>query len=266
LLLFVNTLAVEKRKWNPGGGKWLQCLATQALIFIFVPVCTAAAASLMVKDPDFVFGVAVASLAPCALVNPFFAALRGGDAGMALLNVLVSTLICSFVTAPLLKWTNLSPVFLDMRFLSLYLTLLTAVPTAISFGVIRLYPAVSSRVRPWLPLSNSIILAVLMFILVGSSVDRVPLRLLLSYDFAALVFLFIVLDFGVFLLAKFSALQFIKRPMAESLALSVASRNFAVSSSLMLAFHPKAALPSAIGLVVHSLFFQWLLNGRKVGR
>ena len=40
---------------------------------------------------------------------------------------------------------------------------------------------------------------------------------------------------------------------------------FAVSASLMLFFHPKAALPSAIGLIVHSLYFQFLVTQpRKV--
>jgi predicted Na+-dependent transporter len=217
----------------------------------------------VVKDQDFVFGVAVASLAPCALVNPFFAGHRGGDISLTLLNVLISTLLCPFIIGPLLKWSNLSPVFLDVQYLSWYLALLTVVPVIFSFVITQLFAPISRKVQPLLPAANSLILAVLMFILVGSSLERVPLRLLLSSDFATLVALFIFLDFGVFLLSQASARQFLKNDAAEAMALSVASRNFAVSSSLMLAFHPKAALPSAVGLIIHSLFFQWLLSGRK---
>jgi predicted Na+-dependent transporter len=260
LLLFLNTLAVEKKKWIPSRTNWVQCLVTQALVFIYVPVCATALAALVLRDQDFVFGVAVASLAPCALVNPFFANHRGADAGLALLSVLVSTLLCSLITVPWLKWSNLSPVFLDIKFLSLYLGLLTVVPILLSFTVTRLYSPVSKKIQPVLPVANSLILALLMFILVGSSLERVPLRLLASWDFAFLVALFVALDFGTFAATKLAAVQFMSPTAADTMALGVASRNFAVSSSLMLAFHPKAALPSAVGLMIHSVFFQWLLK------
>jgi len=265
LLLFLNTLAVDKRKLiSVRSGLW-QCLSAQALIFVFFPVCTAALTILAVKDQDFVFGVAVAALAPCALVNPFFANHRGGDQGLALLNVVVSTLLCPLITVPMLAWSKLSPVFLDVQFLLVYLSLLTVLPVLLSFGVTWIFPKIAGRAARWLPAGNSLILALLMFILVGSSINRVPLRLLLSRDFAALVIIFVLVDFGIFAALRWSAGQFVKRAGAETLAISVASRNFAVSSSLMLAFHPKAALPSAVGLVIHCFFFQWLLNSKAKG-
>lgn len=260
LLLFLNTLAVDKRKLISFRTGWLQCITAQALGFIYFPVCTAAAALLLLKDQDFVFGVAVAALAPCALVNPFFAGHRGGDAGIALLNVVVSTMLCAFITVPLLAFSNLAPVFLDAKFLFYYLSLITVAPVALSFLVVFFFPRVTGRAAKWLPLGNSLILACLMFILVGSSLTRLPLRLLLNRDFAVLVLLFFAIDFGIFGLTRRAAGLFVKKAKAETLALSVSSRNFAVSSSLMLAFHPKAALPSAIGLIIHCFFFQWLLS------
>ncbi len=265
-LLFLNTLAVDKRKLITFRSGWLQCVSAQLLIFLFFPVLQTALASLLLRDQDFVFGVAVAALAPCALVNPFFAGQRGGDTGLALLNVIVSTLLCPFVTVPLLALSKLAPVFLDTRYLLVYLSLLTVVPVALSFTVSYFFPKLPSRAAKWLPTGNSLILALLMFILVGSSLNRVPLRLLLNYDFAVLVGLFLFFDFGVFLITFKGAQGFIKKAKAETMALSVSSRNFAVSSSLMLAFHPKAALPSAVGLIIHCFFFQWLLNAKKGAR
>lgn len=266
LLLFLNTLAVDKRKLISVRSGWWQCLTAQALIFLFFPVCTAAATILLVRDQDFVFGVAVAALAPCALVNPFFANQRGADPGVALLNVVVSTLLCPLITVPMLAWSRLSPVFLDAKFLFTYLSLLTVVPVALSFLITYFFPRVAGRASRWLPLGNSLILALLMFILVGSSINRVPLRLLLGRDMAALIAIFVLVDFGIFFAMRWSASQFFKTAKAETMAISVASRNFAVSSSLMLAFHPKAALPSAIGLVIHCFFFQWLLSSAKGGK
>src|SRR5262249_28916804 len=152
------TLAVDKRKLITFRSGWLQCISAQLLVFVFLPVCTAAAALVLLKDQDFVFGVAVAALAPCALVNPFFAGHRGGDAGLALLNVVVSTLLCSFVTVPMLAASNLSPVFLDAKFLFYYLSLLTVLPVALSFGISFAFPRVSGWAGKWLPSFNSIIL------------------------------------------------------------------------------------------------------------
>lgn len=262
LLLFLNTLAVDKEKLGFSRERWtlwIHGLWIQPLIFIFIPVICTALALLLLKDRDFIFGVTVASLAPAAFVNPFFARHRGGDVGLALAAVLLSTFLCPFVTVPVLRFSDLAPVFLDARFLLLYLVLLTTLPVGLSWLVTRIWPGWTQRTQSFLPLANSLILATLMFILVGSALLRVPLRLLLDEQFVYLTLIFVFMDFGVFVLARFAARQFLNPEMAESVTLSVACRNFAVSSTLMLIFHPKAALPSAVGLVVHSFFFQWLL-------
>jgi predicted Na+-dependent transporter len=261
LLLFLNTLAVDKDKILAlSRADLTPLLVTQGLIFVFLPLVTTALAALVVHDPDFVFGVAVSSLAPCALVNPFFARVRGAHVESTLWNVVISTLICPLATVPMLQLLGLNTVFIESRFLWLYLLALTTLPVALSFAIAYAVPSTGPRVRPWLPTVNSFLLAALMFILVGSSLNRVPLRLLLNSDFFVLLGLFLVIDFGVFALARTAARLFLSPAPAESLALSVATRNFAVSASLMLFFHPKAALPSAIGLVVHSLYFQFLVT------
>lgn len=266
LLLFLNTLAIDKRKFvrlSLRRSAWVQCLLAQFLIFVFFPVMITAGALQFLRDQDFAFGVAVATLAPCALVNPFFAQVRGGHSGLALLNVVVSTLLGPFVTVPMLALTALSPVFIDTKFLLLYLLLLTALPLAVSAGVSALAPRLAKASVKGLPVANSLVLASLMFILVGSSLNRVPFRMLLSTDLFILVVIFLVLDFGVFGVVRWTARAFFNRPDAETLALSVASRNFAVTATIMLIFHPKAALPSAIGLLIHTLFFQWLLSSAR---
>lgn len=269
LLLFLNTLGVDKKKFANLALKksmWLQCASAQFFIFLFIPVVVTTVTLQFVHDADFVFGVTVASLAPCALVNPFFADHRGGDPGLAVMNVVVSTLLCPFVTVPMLAVTALAPVFIDTKFLLLYLVLLTVLPLIASFTFSTVFPKLAKKVPRSLPLANSVILAVLMFILVGSSLNRVPIRLLLNRDFAVLVILFFLIDFGIFLVMRWAGRMFMNRVNAETFALSTASRNFAVTATIMLIFHPKAALPSAIGLMVHSLFFQWLISSARKKR
>jgi predicted Na+-dependent transporter len=89
--------------------------------------------------------------------------------------------------------------------------------------------------------------------------NRLPSRALFSGDFLWLFGFYALMDFGLYELVQKGARSFLPGPQAESMALSVATRNFALSASLLLFFHPKAALPSAIGLIVHCLFFQWLM-------
>jgi predicted Na+-dependent transporter len=260
LLLFLNTLAVDRSKLlilpRP---HILQAGAAQFLIFVGGPLLLTALASLSLRDPDFIFGVAVGSLAPCALVNPFFARHRGGNVEISLWNVLISTLLCPLATVPMLNLLGLDTVYIQSRFLWVYLLALTSLPVILSFALATLAPRLGRALRPALPTANSLILALLMFILVGSSLNRVPLRLLLNQDFYAMAALFVFADFGLFLILRVVAPWFMDQPAAESFALSVSTRNFAVSASLMLFFHPKAALPSALGLIVHCLFFQYLL-------
>lgn len=259
LLLFLNTLAVEPGQLTRAfARKWPEAGAVMVLIFLFFPLLLAAASRLLLKDQDFAFGMVVSALAPCALVNPFFARLRGGDGPLSLVNVILSTLLCPFVTVPMLRWLGYESVYLDSRYTLVFLVSLTVLPVLFSFIVVALWPKLSARSLPYLPYMNSLILAVLMFILVGSSVRNLPLRFLIQGDLPVLVVIFLVADFGFYLLIRACAGLFTGAVGAETLALSVSSRNFAVSASLMLFFHPKAALPAAVGLAVHALFFQFL--------
>ena len=227
-------------------------------MFVVQPLMLAAWALVALKDRDFALGVVVASCAPSALVNPFFSRIRGGDAPLALLNVVLSSLICPLMIVIMLYLTGFNAVFIEVRTLALYLFALTALPLLFSLIITGIRPAISRFVTPALPFLNSFLLAALMFILVGCSLHQVPLRMLLKGDLVPLILIFIAAEFGVFFVARQSAGLFIDRKASETLALSLSTRNFAVSASLLLFFYPKAALPSALGLMIHAAFFQWL--------
>lgn len=258
LLMFLNTLAIKQEELFKSSG-WKAAFVTLILMFGLFPLMQTAAALLLIRDHDFVFGFVVSALAPAALVNPFFARHRGGDAPLALLIVMLSTVLCPFLTVPVLNALGMSAVFLNSKYLIAVLTALTLLPVAASLLTNRLWPASARRSAPLLPYANSLILASLMFILVGSSLNQIPFRLLFNSDFFRLLGLYLVFEFGTFFVVRHAARQFTLPARAESVALSVSTRNLAISASLMLFFHPKAALPPAIGLAVHALFFQWLV-------
>jgi predicted Na+-dependent transporter len=263
-LLFVNTLVVNRAEILAAARSyWRQILVTQFLIFLFFPVLLTAICESLVQDGDFVFGWALSTLAPCALVNPFFARVRGGGPALTLANVLVSTLLAPVLSLPMLHLVQQRQVFIDPKAIFFYLIVISLAPVVLSFLAQWIRPRLSLKILPAMPALNSFALAALMFILVGSSMNRLPSRQWLSADLGVLFALYLMMDFGLYALVRRAAGIFLDASDAESMALSVATRNFALIASLLLFFHPKAALPSAVGLIVHCLFFQWLMWRRS---
>ncbi len=264
LLFLFNTLAIDpKQLFKISKSEWRQSLVTMTLIFLILPMMQAAAALTFLKDRDFALGVVVASCAPSALVIPFFSRLRGGNAPLALVNVVASSLMCPVMIVAVLYMTGLNSVFIDVRALGLYLFALTALPLLLSLILIWWRPKISATVAPSLPYLNSFLLAALMFILVGCSLNQFPIRLLWSGDLLPLLVFFALTEFGIYFAAHQCARLFIGSSDSETMALSLSTRNFAVSASLLLFFYPKAAIPSAIGLMIHAGFFQWLALNKK---
>ncbi len=258
--MFLNSLAIDQREiLSAPLSRVRQCLLVLALIYFFWPSVITAFASLLLKDKDYLFGVAISTLAPSALVIPFFARHRGGDLGLSLLAVVLSTLLCPLLTLPMLRALGFTDIFIEARYLFVYLISLTTLPVLLSLAVNRFWSRSKRLAEQILPWANSFLLALLMFILVGSSLHRVPIRLWLHFDFLYLMLIFVAFDFGLYWLTRKTSLLFFSSPVAESIALAIATRNLAVSASLMLSFHPKAALPCALGLIIHAAFFQWLL-------
>jgi predicted Na+-dependent transporter len=258
-LFLFNTLAIGPAQlFALTPRQWRESIITLILMFLVQPIFFAALALVSLKDRDFALGVVVASCAPSALVNPFFSRLRGADSSLTLLNVVLSSVLCPLMIVLMLYLTGFNAVFIEVRTLAIYLFALTALPLLSSLVIAWWWPSVSRFVTPALPPLNSFLLATLMFILVGCSLHQVPLRLLLKGDLLPLLLIFGAAEFGLFFVARQGSLLFMNKSSGEALALSLSTRNFAVSASLLLFFYPKAALPSAVGLMIHAVFFQWL--------
>jgi BASS family bile acid:Na+ symporter len=217
-----------------------------------------AIASALLRDHDMVFGVAMSSLAPVALVVPLFLRKNNGDIAFGVLMVVASTLLCPLVLLPLLGLMGMTQSYLDARSLMLYLFPFTIAPVVIGLLVSKFLPRAKKLLSPLTPYVSSTLLGLIMFILVGSAFNRAPIRSWLSGNLVVLTLLMVWMDFGVYWLIRWA--------WNESAAITIACRNFAVPASLLLFFHPKAALPSAVGLVVHAFFFQWLMSKKAAPR
>jgi len=222
------------------------------LLFIVFPVLHTAAAAALLQDKTYIFGLAAASFAPSALVVPLFLRRNGGNTSLGVAIVVTSTLLCPLVMVPMLGFLGVNEGFLDTRALFLTLLPLTVIPVGFGLLLTSVFPAVRKPLLRHAPLLNSWLLGILLFILVGSALPRMPLRLWWNADIFVLLALMLWMDFGVYFL--------VRRIWNETAAIAVSARNFAIPASLLLFFDPRAALPAALGLVVHAFFFEWLMH------
>jgi predicted Na+-dependent transporter len=221
------------------------------LLFGFFPVVQTAVAALVLADRDQVFGVALASLAPPALVVPMFLRRLKGDVSLGVAMVVAATLICPFVLVPMLRLLGFGDIYFDPATTSEYLALLTIVPVLCGFLFSGLFPRAKKSLLAHGAWLNSILLGTLMFILVGSALNHAPLRMWAHGGLIPLTAILVWMDFGVYFTVRWL--------WDETAALILSSRNFAIPASLLLFFEPRAALAPAIGLAVHAVFFQWLM-------
>ena len=226
-----------------------------ALLFGFFPVLQTVAASLVLTDRDHIFGVAMASLAPPALVVPMFLRRRGGNVAGGVSIVVLATLLYPLLLVPMIHMLGFSAIYIDTRALFLYLTLLTVAPVLCAMVFSLLLPRMKLTLLKHVAVLNSLVLGLLMFILVGSALNHVPLRTWRSENAVWLTVLLLWMDFGVYFLLRWT--------WDKDSAILLSCRNFAIPASLLLFFDPKAALAPAIGLVVHAVFFQWLMFKEK---
>jgi predicted Na+-dependent transporter len=255
LMLTLNVLeSTPLSIWRSLRENAVSSLGILCLLFLVLPVLQTAAAAALLSDKAYIFGVAAASFAPSALVVPLFLRRNGGDASLGVSIVVASTLLCPLIMVPMLALLGVNEGFLDTRALFLTLLPLTVIPVVFGLLLTSIFPSVRAPLLRAAPALNSGLLGILLFILVGSALPRMPLRLWWNGDAFLLLALMFWMDFGVYWLVRFA--------WRETAAISVSARNFAIPASLLLFFDPKAALPAALGLVVHALYFQWLMVKR----
>lgn len=252
-LLIFNILAADVKSWTRQlittnlSSLALTCL----ILFGAVPGATLVAASFVIHDRSLFFGLALAALAPSAFVVPIFVKKNGGNSALALLAVMVTTALAPLVTVPLLFCFGFDQNFFAATPLILTLVPLTVIPLVIGLLISWFTPTWRERIAPTSPTISSVLLGLLMFLLVGSAFNKAPVRIWTQSDFWWVVAFMIWLDFGIYaILAYF---------VNSTVATLVSARNFAIPASLAMFFLPTAALPSAVGLAVHALFFQWLM-------
>lgn len=267
LLMFINSLAIDSTHlFRPTAHELKMSVLFLVFSYIFFPCALINLAQLFLTDSNYVLGLALSSLAPAAFVVPLFARARQGSPRQAILNITISTLFFPLISPYLLAMFSSADYFINIQSVLLILFVITLLPLLLGLFVAHKIPLIKEKLTAHAPVLNSALLGILMFILCGSSFNKLRPTHLLEKDILYTVLLLILLDFGVYAFMKFLAKPWFQQSQSESLALSVSLRNLAIPAVLLLSFQPKAAIVPGIGLIVHAFFFQWLLNTKNPER
>jgi predicted Na+-dependent transporter len=260
----LNSLVIDSsqlRDWKKS--ELRQALIYFGLLFVFFPIVLINAAEMCIGDINYLFGYALSCLAPTAFVAPFFCKLHGADTKDSILHIFASTLLFPLAMFVYLTYLLPSGHYVDVKSVVSLLLLITFLPMVLGLGVSKLLPVARRHLLPWNGLLNSVILGALMFILCGSSFNKLRLSHLMEPDIISVIILLLVLDFGVYYIMRYFAASWLDRSRAQALSISVSLRNLAIPAGLLLSFQPKAAIVPALGLVIHAVFFQWLAQTGK---
>jgi predicted Na+-dependent transporter len=264
LLMFINSLTIDSSQlFRFSNARIKSSVLFLALLFIILPCILINLAQMLLSDSNYLLGYAFSCLAPTAFVAPFFCKLRKADVEDSILHIFLSTLFFPVASFLFLKYLLPEEHFVDIPSIMSLLLLITFLPMGLGLCVPRVLPRIKIWLAPKSGFFNSIILGILMFILCGSSFNKLRLSHLFEQDIVLVIALLLFLDFGVYFLMKFFSNSFVPKKSAESLAISVSLHNLALPAGLLLSFQPKAAIVPALGLVIHAFFFQWLAHRKN---
>lgn len=263
ILLFASSTVIDWSRFNLKETSIKTIVVSLLIAYLSLPLLQWGLASILISDSTLVFGVLYSSLAPMAIVAPYFVSLRGGDKELSFLLVLITTLLFPFYSSGLLSLLDIDKVTFFTKPIFLFSLLLFTLPTAVGILTRKYSTKLTEMIKRHWGIINIVSLSILIFSIFGSAVNQVSHQISGS-DIAALIGLSLFQDVGVYLLSLFLLPTFFDRRVTETLAITLSLKNVAATGVLLLLYWPNAAIASATVFLFHLMMFTYLeVTGRK---
>ncbi len=258
LLFFLMVLSGFTIDWSK---LWLvmknlkEVIFANSILYIVIPFVMFLLAKTFLTDEHYIYGVVFSALTPTAIVAPFFTKVCKADRELSFVILVSSMLISPFVIPLVLSLFLGNYLAISGVILFKDILLLVPLPLFIAF-LVRKYSKPSSEfLTQSLPILNFFLLALLIFIQFGSSINRLNINYLEVKDVFLLVGFGFVQDFGFLLFLQ--PLSNWAKDEKKSVAIfnSISMKNIAIASSILLLYSPKAALAPTLGFVAHAFLF-----------
>lgn len=221
---------------------------------------------LLIDDQKLIQGSLVQSLTPVALIAPMFTKKHKGDVSFSFILVFLSTLLAPLYFPFYLKVFNLGQWPISYTSFVKELLILTVVPIVLGVISKKILQNKIDKILKYVPLLNSVILAILIYVLFASVYLRVNWLRISKIDLAWVLVIGFLQDFGWFFFAKkFLRGFFVSREVFISFVISISMRNVALISSALLIYDPKSAMPAVFCFIPHLLFFEYIWRCKSLG-
>lgn len=236
-------------------------LLGNAIIYLIIPAVIYLLAKLLLTTDQYIYGMLFASLAPTAIVAPFFTGLLKGDKELSFGILVSSMIVAPFVIPVILEFLMGSAINIPAIFLFKDMLVIISLPLFLAFFIKKFFSRISKIIYTSAPVLNFIFLSLLVFILFGVSVHKITLGYGDYSELWWILGLFIVQDFGIIFLGRFIHIPFLSNREKTTLIISSSMKNIAIAAGVLLIYDPRAAIAPGIGFIVHAfLFTPWILK------
>jgi BASS family bile acid:Na+ symporter len=206
-------------------------------------------------DPELLFGVVLASLAPTIVLAPFFTGMIGGNRVLAAMLSVVSTLLSPLLMPGMLLLLVGRTVTVPAATIALNAGALVCLPVVIALVLRKAAPSLKDGPFRGERYASSIIFFIFMWGVIGSSLGGISI---LS---AGMLLAFALLQEYVFYfglrwaLGRMAARGAMSLPNAKALALCIGIKNGAMTAGIALTFSSTAAVSSGLITLVSAPMF-----------
>ena len=234
-------------------------------LYLVVPLTMWGAGLAAGLDPELLFGVVLASLAPTIVLAPFFTGMIGGNRVLAAMLSVVSTLLSPLLMPGILLLLVGRTVAVPAATIALNAGALVCLPVLIALVLRKAAPSLKDGPFWGERYASSAIFFIFMWGVIGSSLGGISL-----ISAGVLLGLAIVQEYAFYFglrwaLGRMAARGSMSMPNAKALALCIGIKNGAMTAGIALTFSPAVAVSSGlITLVSAPMFILFGIFGEKM--
>jgi predicted Na+-dependent transporter len=229
-------------------------------LYIFTPLIQWILCKLLIKDSALFYGTFFASLCPIAIVAPQFTKQHEGNAQLSTITLIISLVLFPFISLFYLsKFTDhaiaiqLKPLFIDML-------IVTFLPILIATLINYVIPSSKDKIKKFSFPVNMLLIAFMSFAYFGASMSKLSIAYTPLKEIFSIVLILLIQDFVTYFAAKKFFKIIFSQAETTAIAISISMKNVAMCGAVLLFYDPKASLASALGFLIHALFYSYLLN------
>jgi BASS family bile acid:Na+ symporter len=231
-------------------------------LFILTPLIQWLLCHLLLTDETFFYGTFFASLCPIAIVAPQFTKKIGGNENLSFILMFISVLLFPFASSAYLFFLTSNALSIQVAPLFFDAAILTFVPMILALLIKKFLPLLKEKLSLITFNFNMLSIAFLAFAYFGASMSKLNISYTPYREIFMILLILVFQDFVTYFISKWFFPNVFSVENAKSIWISISMKNIAMSGAILLFYDPKASLASALGFLIHALFFTYLLRKR----